>query len=235
MAAPSRPPPTLRLVPGEVQARNATTRMVMPTSTQPAWAPFERVGEVLVTTAREFPSHAHQRQEVLTYMVEGFAIYEREEESPQRLLPGAIRLLTSHGKSTHRIKPERGGPIRWFSVVVGLPKGAEDEVRLQIGRSTPEGVPGEGAIVRPLVGPRAKISSARGLESTDVEFMESGTTFQKVGHDRRGVVYALSGRGMIDSQALDVGEGVLVENAAGIAIQGLPGFRVVLSTMPRPE
>ena len=222
---------SVRVIPGEVEAKNATTRLVMPTPTQPAWPPFERVGETLATTTRQFPAHGHQGQEVLTYVIEGFASYQFDSNAPEPMLAGAVRLLTTPGKSSHRISPAIGSPIRWFNLVVTA-GGPGASARLQSSEPTPGTRTAEGALVRPLVGPNAPLTSASGLEVVDLEFVASGTAFLKMGHRRRGVAYVVGGRGAVDNQNVDGGEAALIENAGGIALHGNPGFRVILSSAP---
>lgn len=225
---------SLRVVSGEVQGKTYTSRMIFPSSTQASWPLFERLGEVIATSSRPFPAHGHQNQEVLTYIVEGFANYQMDDGTAEPLPAGAARLLTSPVKSTHRVSPARGGPIRWFNIVVTLPPGAAATNRLQTISPIPT-TGAEGATYRTLVGPHGGLASAAGLESKAIDFVEEGTTFQRVGHDRRGVVYALGGRGEIDGQAIEVGEAVLVEDASGIAIHGFEGLKLLLNTVPRPK
>jgi quercetin 2,3-dioxygenase len=209
-----------------------TSRLAIPSSTVAEWRPYERAGEVIATVARQFPAHAHEAQEVLTYVVDGFASYQLDGEPLDPLSAGAVRLLTSPARATHRISPARGGPIRWFNLVVGLPHGGEGAPRLQASMPTPtRGA--EGAVFKSLVGSGSGIASTSGLESKAIEFIEPGTTFLRIGHERRGLVYAISGSGTVDGHGFDGGEAVLVEHAAGIALEGRPGLRVILSTVPR--
>jgi hypothetical protein len=57
--------------------------------------------------------------------------------------------------------------------------------------------------------------------------------FRRLGHDRVAIGYALAGRGKLDEQAVDAGEAALVERAAGVALQGQAGFRVIFVSVPR--
>ena len=227
-------PPSLRIVAGEVETKSATTQLVIPTSSQPAWPPFVRVGETLSDRVRQFPAHTHEHHEVLTYVSEGFASYQLGTEPPERLVPGSARLLTVPSRSAHRISPAQGGPIRWFNLVVTLPPTAQGESRLQ-GSEAPsrppeyDGTP----VIRPLVGPKAPMASAAGLECRDITFVEPGTTFQRVGHERRGFVYVLSGRGTVDGHSVEMGEAALADGVAGLAIHALQDLRVITATAPR--
>jgi redox-sensitive bicupin YhaK (pirin superfamily) len=222
---------TVRVVPGEVDARSATTRLAIPTSVQPVWAPFERVGETLASRSRQFSPHSHESQEVLTYVVEGFATYQLENQPLEPIQAGSVRLLIAPERATHRISPARGSPIRWFNLVVGLPPshGGPRVERLESPAVTSlaDGVRSLG-----LVGGASGLRSQSGLEATVYLFDEPSTIFQRVGHERRAVAYALSGRGTLDDQNLDGGEAALVEGAAGVAVRGAPGFRVIVSSVP---
>lgn len=229
--ATSGGPPFLRVVPGEVEQKNATTRLVIPTSVQPAWPPFARVGETVANQARQFPAHSHERQEVLTYVNEGFAAYQLESQPVELLRPGSARLLTTPSRSTHRISPARGGAIRWFSLVIGISLAETKEPRLQASEPPSSPTYEDDAIVRSLVGPSAPMVSGI-LECREITFVTRSTTFRRVGHDRRALVYVLAGRGTVDEHGVEAGEGVLLEGVAGVAVQGGEGFRVIVATAP---
>ncbi len=222
----------IQVVSGELETSRAMTRLVIPTAARPAWPPFVRVGETVVTRSRLFPVHYHERQEVLTYVTEGFASYELESGGPEELHAGSARLLYAPVRASHRISPARGGAIRWFSLVVDAPSAPSGEVRLQRG-DRPSGPPIDGSPrIWTLVGTGGSMRSRTEMECREITFPELGTTFQRVGHDRRGIVYALAGRGAVDGVDIASGEAALIEGVAGIAIQGSIGFRSVVATMP---
>lgn len=217
-----------------METKSTTTRLVIPTLAQPPWPPYARVGETLASSQRQFPAHAHERQEVLTYVMDGFASYQFEARAPELLRPGSARFLTAPTRVTHRISPGKGGAIRWFNLVIGLPPALPAELRLQASEAPAVPLYEENAYVRPLVGPRSTIASAAGLECREISFSEVSTTFLRVGHDRRGLVYAVVGSGTVDGRGVEGGEAALADGAGGIAIQGTPGFRVIAATAPRP-
>lgn len=225
--------PSLRIVPGELETRSAMTRLILPTSAQPVWPPYHRVGETAADRARPFPAHSHEHEEVLTFVRDGFASYQTENGPVELLQAGSARLLTSPSRTTHRISPARGGAIRWFNLVVALPVTVAGPRRLQSSEAPATPFYEENAIARPLVGPQGPMSSDAGLECRELTFVESSTSFLRVGHDRRGLVYAFSGRGIIEDHGLETGEAALVEGAAGIAIHGTPGLQVIAITAPR--
>ncbi len=224
---------SVRVVPGEIGAKDATTRTVIPTVVQPRWPPLERVAETIATPRRRFPPHRHEGAEVLTYVIEGLGSYEFGPDPPVPVLPGAVKLLTAPTSVSHAVNPGSGQTVRWFSVVAALPDGTASVPRLQSGRAEETGVRPDGTNVQRLVGPKVAIRSAIGLECEAITFLSDGTSFQRVGHDSVALCYALSGRGMVDGEALEGGEAALVENAAGIALQGQPGFHVVFVRVPR--
>jgi redox-sensitive bicupin YhaK (pirin superfamily) len=225
--------PTIRIVPGVVETRNTTTRLILPTPSQPSWPPFTRVGESVVNRGRQFAPHAHEAEEVLTYVTEGLASYQMEPGGAAQLRPGHARLLTTPGRTEHRISPVRGGPIRWFNLVVQLPAGSRGPFRLQT--SEPPATPTyeQNALVHRIVGEGSSMASAAGLACAEITFVESSTSFLGVGHDRRGLIYSLVGRGKVDGVSLETGEAALVEGAAGVAVQGTSGLRVIVATAPR--
>jgi redox-sensitive bicupin YhaK (pirin superfamily) len=218
---------------GEINAKDVTTRTVIPTAARPRWPPFERVAETIATPRRPFPPHRHEEVEVLTYVIEGSASYVYGPGPPDSLAPGSTRLLTAPRPVSHAINPGTGQTVRWFATVVSIPAGMPAEPRLQSGRADPTGMQPDGTVVRHLVGPGTSLTSSVGFEGEAIEFRSTGTTFRKVGHDRVAVCYALSGSGTVDNELLDGGEAALIEQSAGIALQGQPGFRVVLVRAPR--
>jgi len=225
---------SVRVVRAEIGSKDVTTRTVVPTVAQPRWPPLQRVAETIATPRRPFPPHRHEGVEVLNYVIEGSAYYSVDRNPPEPLLPGSTKLLTAPTSVSHAVNPAEGRTVRWFALVVTLPAGAATVPRLQSGQAEATEMQPDGTVLRHLVGPRSGVTSAAGLECDAIEFRQAGTAFRKVGHDRRAVVYALSGPGMVDNDALDAGEAALVEDAAGIALQGEPGFHVILSSVPWP-
>ena len=225
-------PPTVRIVAGELENRKGATRLVIPTPRQPEWPPFLRAGEVILNRLQQFPPHAHQNEEVLTFVVEGVATYAVGAGPPESLSPGSARLMSAGSMAQHVITPARSGPIRWFNLVVAAPTSAAAPPRLQ--GSEPPASPhyDEDAHVREIVGKAGAMSSVAGLEVSEIDFVVPSTTFRRLGHGRRALVYALSGHGAVDDRPVDVGEAALVEGAAGISVAGDAGFRVIMATAP---
>jgi redox-sensitive bicupin YhaK (pirin superfamily) len=224
---------SIRIVAGEIDAKDATTRVSIPTAAQPRWPPFERVAETIATPRKPFPPHRHQGVEVLTYVIEGSASYEVAPGPPRPLVSGSTMLLTAQTSVPHAINPGTGHTVRWFAVVTSL--SASIQATRQLQESLPRwgAVGADGSIIRHLVGPTAEIKSTVGTEALAIEFRSPGASFQKVGHDRIAVCYALAGRGKLDNEVLEAGEAGLVEDAAGVALQGGLGFRAVFVSAPR--
>lgn len=223
---------SVRIVPSEIQSGAVTTRLLLPTERVPAWRPFRRISESVAGRARQLPTHAHEHEEVLTYVTEGFASYQVEGSPSESLVQGSARLLTTAGKASHRVSAAQGAAIRWFSLVVDLPRAFGGETRLQ---SVPAGAaPAEvdNACVRRLVGPDGPMVSGSGLDCYELAFPEGSTTFARVGRDRRAVLYALAGHGTVDDQGIDAGEAALAEGVPALSVQGRAGFRAILATAP---
>ncbi|MCI4373608.1 MAG: hypothetical protein L3K02_08215 [Thermoplasmata archaeon] len=224
---------SVRVLLGEISGKDATTRAVIPTTGQLPWPPFERVAETIATPRRRFPLHRHAAAEVLTYIIEGSGTYEVAPHSPVPVAPGATGLLTASTSLSHAIHPGQGQTIRWYAVVATLPAASSAPAGVEYGQAVPEpGMP-DGITAHRLLGPGTRIASAIGLECELIEFPSNGTTFRKVGHDRIAICYVLAGSGSVDNQALETGEAALVDDAGGIALQGRPGFRVILTSAPR--
>jgi quercetin 2,3-dioxygenase len=225
---------TVRIIPGEIAARDATTRTVIPTLLQGKWPPFERVAETIASARRRLPPHRHSGVEVLTYIIEGTASYDYELGPGTPVGTGSVQLLTAPGAVSHVINPGKGQTIRWFAVVADLPKGSIAAPAVQFGRPDAAREPADGPVIRQLVGAGAPVRSAIGLECSAVEFAVDGTVFRSIGHSTLGLCYALAGQGTVDNLALEGGEAALVEDSAGIAIHGRSGFRLVVVQAPRP-
>ncbi|MCI4352130.1 MAG: hypothetical protein L3K14_01900 [Thermoplasmata archaeon] len=223
----------IRIVTGEIEAKDVTTRVALPTRALPRWPPFERVAETIATPRRPFPPHRHSGVEVLAYVIEGSASYELGSDPPRPLVPGSTTLLTAPLPVSHAINPAKGHTVRWFALVSALPAGSNPPARFQSGRTEAKHGSAEGTIVRGLMGPGSTINSAIGMEGLSIEFESPATSFQRVGHSRVAVAYALAGRGLLDNEVLNAGEAALVENAAGIALHGDAGFQVLFVMAPR--
>jgi redox-sensitive bicupin YhaK (pirin superfamily) len=223
---------SIRIVAGEIDTRTVATRLVIPSAGQPVWPPFLRVAESIAARGRTLPPHAHEREEVLTYVTEGFAVYQLGRDPPDALSQGAARLLTTGARVEHRVSPAQGGAIRWFNLVVGLPSAETRAPRIQSAPANSPTVEIDTVRVRPLVGPRAPMSSAVGLECQELVFVNASTTIPRVGPRRRGILYALAGRGTVDDLPVEAGEAALVEGVPGIAVHGGVGFRAMLATAP---
>jgi len=224
---------TIQIGRGEIDSKDATTRIVLPTASLKSLPPFERVAETIATPRRRFPPHRHERVEVLTYVTEGSATYVLGPGTADPLVPGATRLLTAPTSVSHSINPHEGTTVRWLAVVATLPDGKASEPRLQSGLAMASDAQPDGTIVRHVVGPGTGLNSAVGLECEAVEFKTGGTSFRRVGHDRVAVCYNLLGEGSVDNRVLEVGEAAIVENAGGVALQGEPGFHIALVSAPR--
>jgi redox-sensitive bicupin YhaK (pirin superfamily) len=231
MGASARPR-SVRVAPGELDTAVVATRLLFPTPSQPEWRPFHRVAESLANRARQLPAHAHEGEEVLTYVTDGFAAYQLESGPTEPLPRGSGRLLTSPGRATHRISPTQGGAIRWFNLVVGLPANSTGGPRLQAMDPSAPMVEEDTVLVRSIVGAEAAMRSAAGLECQELRFRSDSTTFRKVGPNRRAVFYAMSGRGSVDQKGIEAGEVAFVEGMPGVAIQGRSGFVGILATIP---
>jgi redox-sensitive bicupin YhaK (pirin superfamily) len=232
MSAPA-PPSVLRWVPGEVKSGATTSRLLVPTAVVSSWAPFTRVVETLATAPRSLPSHGHEHEEVLTWVVEGFASYQFGSEPPVPTPTNSALLLYAPSKISHRVSPAQGGTVRWLSIVVSLPDEDTGTPRARSDRTVESDLQADGTLVRPLAGAGSRLTTRSGLVAREIRFSQGGTTFQAIGRERRAILYVLAGRGEVDTQPVEVGEGVLVEHISGIAVHGHPGLRVLLASAPQ--
>ncbi|HTP54909.1 MAG TPA: hypothetical protein VML94_08155 [Thermoplasmata archaeon] len=229
---PLSPPRSVRILPGEIETRVVTTRLLVPSPSQSNWSPFRRVAESIANRARQLPAHAHEREEILTYVTEGFAAYQLEGSEATPLERGSGRLLTVAGRVSHRVSPAKGGAIRWFNLVLGLPSGPASEPRLQTMNPEAPTIEEDTVSVRPIVGRHAPMESRAGLECQELRFPNEGTTFRRLGSERRSILYAMSGRGTVDQKDIEGGEAAFMEGLPGVAIHGGEGFSAILVSAP---
>jgi redox-sensitive bicupin YhaK (pirin superfamily) len=232
VAAGELPSERIRLVTGELESRSVASRTVLPTPAQGAWPPFRRVGEIAATVRRKLPSHGHEAEEVLTYLVEGHASAVVGDRPAVPVQAPCVLLLDAPGKVGHQLSPDSA--VRWVSVVVSLPKTAGAGVTAERYAPTTSGPLPDGTIQHRLLGAGARFPSRAGVECSEIEFVAEGTAFQRIGRDRRAIVYAIRRRGRVDGTPIEEGEAALMEDVSGIALHGGPGFRALLTTAPRP-
>jgi redox-sensitive bicupin YhaK (pirin superfamily) len=223
---------TVRVVPGEIAAKDTTARVVLPTSLQAKIPPIERVAETIASPARKLPLHKHEAAEVLTYVVEGSGTYEFAGAPIASIGTGDARIMTAPGTGSHAINPGKGQTIRSFAVVASLSPSPGAPAKLQSSSVIESPPQADGSAVARLLGPGAPLKSLAGLECEVVRFVGLGTSFRRVGHDRTGICYALAGRGSVDGVPLEGGEAAIITDAAGIALQGREGFRAILLRAP---
>jgi redox-sensitive bicupin YhaK (pirin superfamily) len=226
--------PRPKLVNGQIEASDVASRLLLPTSEQGPWLPYERFAETIATSRKIEGPHPHEAEELLVYVLEGFVdhAYDGKHET---LSEGSIVVLTAHDEIRHELVMQKGRSARWLSIVLRIPWHTEKLPTAVVTRTVGDPIAGsDGTLQRPVVGPRARAEAFTGLECADIEFAKEGTSFLRIGRSRKGIAYALAGTGAIGEDRLEPGQGVLVERASGLAVRGTPGFRLLLATVPRP-
>ncbi|TLZ94433.1 MAG: hypothetical protein E6J95_04065 [Methanobacteriota archaeon] len=224
----------MTLVHGVIDDSDITARILFPTREREPFLPFERFAESVATSRKKGDLHAHLGQEVVTYVLEGHIEHEYGAGVHDNLTEGSILVLTASDEVRHALTMEKGHTARWLSIVSRLPEHAEPAPSsLKIRTPKPSPVGSDGAARTSLIGPNGAVPSSSGLELTDVAFAKRGSAFFRLGHDRRGLVYALHGTGAVDDHELELGHGALLENMSAISIQGEAGYRVALASVPR--
>ena len=232
MSGVSRPPARVRLVSGEVDAKDVATRTVIPSSQLAFWSPFVRVGETLATPRKRFGPHAHEHQEVLIYLIEGAAQHTTPRGRSEELRAGAVLFLCASAPASHAVNPRPGHTARWFSIVAEIPAEGAVTEGVDVSLPSPSPVQPDGTVLTPLLGAGTSFRSRLGTEVVAIEFREGGTAFRRVGAGHRALFYSLAGRGSVDNAPLEGGEAALVENSAAVSLSGSIGFRVVQATVP---
>jgi redox-sensitive bicupin YhaK (pirin superfamily) len=224
---------TLKVVRSEIDADEQTTSLLFPNRNQGPWLPFERFAETITTSRTKIGRHPHRAEEVLMYVLEGTIEHVDGSGRRESLTGGTVALISAHEEVSHELATVRGKRARWLSVVLRMPWHTEPPpTSVQIkGAGDPKAAT-DGTVQTPVVGPLARADSFGGLQLLDVEFAKDGTGFFRIGRDRRGVAYGLSGAGTVEGSPVEPGSGVLMETVSGVAIGGSPGFRVVFATAP---
>jgi redox-sensitive bicupin YhaK (pirin superfamily) len=226
----------LKIVTGEIDASDRTTSLLFPNRDQGPWLPFERFAETITTSRTKMERHPHRGEEVLIYVLDGEIEHVDGAGHRDTLSPGSLALLTAHEEIAHELATVKGKRARWLSIVIRLPWHTEPPpTEVQI-KGAGDAVPAaDGTIQTPVVGPLARADSFSGLQLMDLEFAKDGTAFFRIGRDHRAVAYVLAGSGKLEGSLVEPGAGVLMENLAGFAIGGSPGFRVALASVPVPR
>jgi redox-sensitive bicupin YhaK (pirin superfamily) len=179
--------------------------------------------------------HPHQGEEVIQYVLEGYIDHEDGSGNHTSLTEGSLLVLTARDEVRHALRMERGRTARWLSIVVRLRVTTETPTTsLQIISAKRPPVGSDGTIRTPLVGSNGPARTSSGLELTDIAFAKEATAFLRMGRDRRGIAYVLSGIGSVEDHGLEPGHGVLLENMSGLSLHGEAGYRVALASVPRP-
>ena len=219
-----------------IDASDVTARLLLPTSAQGPWQPFERFAETVATSRKKAGLHPHQAQEVVTYVLEGYVDHTDDAGHQDALTAGSVIVLTAHEPVQHELRMQKGRTARWLSIVMRLAWHTEPLPTSLLVRtaSGPIEAP-DGTIRRPVVGASAHADSPNGFELLDIEFSREGTGFFRIGRDRRAIAYVLHGSGTIDNERALAGQAALVEDASGVQIQGSSGYRVALASIRRPS
>jgi redox-sensitive bicupin YhaK (pirin superfamily) len=189
----------------------------------------------MATSRKKGELHSHVGEEVFAYVLEGYIEHEDGSGNHASLTQGSLLALTARDEIRHALRMERGRTARWLSIVVQMPARTQaPSAPLQV--MTPERPPvgSDGTVRTALVGSNGPARTSAGLELTDIGFVKEATAFLRVGRDRRGIAYVLSGIGSVEDHGLEPGHGVLLENMSGLSLHGEAGYRVALASVPRP-
>ena len=232
---PAREPRELTVVHGEIDASDTTAHLLFPTRDEQPFLPFQRFAESMATSRRKGEMHPHIGEEVIQYVLEGYIDHEDGSGNHTSLTEGSLLVLTARDEVQHALRMERGRTARWLSIVVRLPVSTEaPSTSLQILTASRPPVGSDGTVRTSLVGSNGPARTSSGLELIDIGFSKEATAFLRVGRDRRGIAYVLSGFGSVENHGLEPGHGVLLENMSGLSLHGDAGYRVALASVPRP-
>lgn len=225
----------LRVVASQMDLEDVSGRVLFPSPAQGPWLPLLRFAET--TTMRrgdDSDAHTHEREEVLSYIVEGPVEYEDDAGRRTVLGSGAVALLTAPGSTRHNLMARPSPRSRWISVIVRCPPGGpRSSSMVQIANGPVPARTSAGTVERLLVGRGGAVASNAGLECTEIEFLSAGSCRCRVGSDRRAVAYGVDGTVRIDGASLEAGSGALFEDTAGVGIEGESGARVILASALR--
>jgi redox-sensitive bicupin YhaK (pirin superfamily) len=217
-----------------IDVSDVSSRLLFPTPQQGPWLPFRRYAETIATSRKKPGPHSHNRELVAVYVLEGNVDHEDGRRERTSLASGDVLTLTAGQETEHQLMIGKGRTASWVSLVLALPSTTAatwNVARLRPVRPPPAA---DGTIQTDLVGGTTGIRAETGLNWTEIEFVQEGTSFVHVGNERRAVAYVLRGPGSIENQSTDTGVGMMMEGVAGVALTGEPGFRVLLASVPCP-
>ncbi|MGA7923476.1 MAG: pirin family protein [Thermoplasmata archaeon] len=218
---------------GEIDTTDVSVRRLFPTSKVKEWLPYKLFGETIATSRKRPGAHSHAAEEVVTYVLEGYVDYVGSQGPQVSLHAGCVLTLTASATTSHELAMRKGRTARWIGITlpITLTREGEPPVVQTSEVSRPEASP-DGSISVPVIGTGGPVRLKSGLNLADVAFVEEGTAFVRAGADRRTIVYSISGSGSVDQQHVHAGNGVLLDGVGAIALQGLPGFRVIVASAP---
>ncbi len=216
-----------------------STRLLMPTTEQGPFPPFDRFADTVANARVQRGLHEHLAEEVVAYVLDGQVHHEDGAGQHTVLRPGSVLLVTAHEEIRHELTmqpSQEGRAARWLSIVLRLPWHTQAPVTSVQIKDAGDAIPLTTTVVeRPIVGSRARADSALGLECTDFEFTGEAETAIPLGRGHRGVAYVLQGHGRIEKEPVEPGMGAVFENLGRLAVHGAPGFRLFLASVPRTD
>jgi len=213
-----------------------TSHLLMPTVEQGPFLPFDRFAETVAAKRMQVGLHPHLAEEVISYVLDGYVHHEDGSGTHTVLNPGSVLVVTAHEEVRHELTmqpSQEGRTARWLSLVLRLPWHTEappTSIQIKDAGDATESL--DGTVRRPVVGPLARAETFMGLECTDITFAREASVSFPIDRDRRGVVYVVHGSGLIEKTQVERGRGALFEHITRLTIQGSPGFRAFLATVP---
>src|SRR5439155_574910 len=136
-----------------------STRLLMPTTEQGPFPPFDRFADTVANARVQRGLHEHLAEEVVAYVLDGQVHHEDGAGEHTVLRPGSVLLVTAHEQIRHELTmqpSQEGRAARWLSIVLRLPCHTQAPVTSVQITDAGDAIPLTTTVVeRPIVGSRA--------------------------------------------------------------------------------
>jgi redox-sensitive bicupin YhaK (pirin superfamily) len=199
---------------------------------QGPWLPLERFAESVASGEPVSDPHAHEKEEVVNYVLDGSATYLDGTGTKHEMRPGMVAVLSSLEPSRHDLIPGKG-VARWLSLVVRLsqPRSAE-WTPLQIAPAVLRRPTSSRLRWLSVLGGDAPASSSVGVELAHLTFLATDRMVLEVPSGVRVVAYVLEGTPQIGGWPVVRGSGLLAQGSESFQIDGKDRDQVAFVLAP---
>ncbi|WP_181233863.1 pirin family protein [Enhygromyxa salina] len=220
-----------------IDGAGATVQRVFPGPDLRHLDPFVVLDDFDVRRPAGFPDHPHRGFEAFTYMIEG-AFHHRDSMGNDSVIgPGGTQRFCSGSGARHSEMPGTDGANRGLQLWVNLPRRLKQMAPNYVGIAGADMpvFPGEGHVLREVVGPRSPVSLQTEVEYFDLELFADASFEHEVLVGRNALIYVLEGEVSLLGQRLARGEALLPTSGVVNISAAQPSRVLWLSGKPHGE